>query len=447
MSLFSCSHCDAQSQKWAGRCLDCGSWGTLHPATEHVDAVTHKQKAQVAISGVAAATPVSFTGKVPRSLTRIPTGIAEVDRVCGGGIVPGALMLIGGDPGIGKSTLVAQIAGGIGKKVLYVSGEESFEQVKMRFDRLNVVQKNIQFLNEEQVEIICKTIQEEKPSLVIIDSIQTVATSAVDSEPGSVNQIKASTIRFLEVAKSLHVPILLIGHVTKEGSLGGPKTLEHIVDVVCYLEGDRTHQFRLLRAAKNRFGATSEIGIFEMQGAGLKEVQNPSQRLMQEREQYAGSVVSAVVEGSRVFLIEVQALVARTAFGFPQRKASGFDLNRLHVLLAVLQKRSGVDLSQHDVYINIVGGMRADDPALDLAVCVSVVSALTDHGIDPKTLVWGEVGLSGEIRSTALDEQRISEGKRFGCTSGVYRKKYKTVSDALNGLGLLQVNTAKTSKK
>ncbi|MCW1929955.1 MAG: DNA repair protein RadA [Candidatus Kerfeldbacteria bacterium] len=442
MALFACSHCDAQSQKWSGRCVECGSWGTLGAAPEQSALVTTKQKTQAAVAHVPAGKTIPFTTKAAVHVERMKTGINEVDRVFGGGIVPGSLMLLGGDPGIGKSTLVAQIAGALKNTVLYVSGEESFEQVQMRFDRLGIDQKYISFLPEEQVEIICKTVQEQKPAFVIIDSIQTVATAAVESEPGSVQQIKASTVRFLEVAKSSRIPMLLIGHVTKGGELGGPKTLEHIVDVVCYLEGDSTHQFRVLRSAKNRFGSTAEVGIFEMQNKGLQEVSNPSERLMKEREQHAGSIVGCVVEGSRVLLVEVQALVNRTAFGFPQRKASGFDLNRLHVLLAVLHKRAHIDLSQHDVYVNLVGGMRMDDPALDLAVCAAIVSALYDVVADQKTIVWGEVGLSGEVRTAPHESQRLSEGKRFGCTHPIYRKTSATIDAALRDAQLLKVKSS-----
>jgi DNA repair protein RadA/Sms len=346
------------------------------------------------------------------------------------------LLLIGGDPGIGKSTLVAQIAGKSTKTVLYVSGEESASQIKLRLDRLAIPQEQIQFLGEEHVEVICKTILETKPSLVIIDSIQTVASSAVDGEPGSTNQIKASTVRFLEVAKESNVPIVLIGHVTKGGELGGPKTLEHIVDVVLYLEGDRQQQFRLLRAVKNRFGSTNEVGVFEMHETGLEEVLNPSERFLHDRSFHAGTVVTAVLEGSRVFLIEVQALVNKTSFGFPQRKASGFDLNRLQLLLAVLDRRASISFETSDVYINVVGGGRIAEPSMDLAVCLALVSALRDVAISKNTVAWGEVGLGGEVRAISRERDRAKEAKRFGLSKVVSPENAKTLRDAIGSAGL-----------
>jgi len=415
--------------------VECGKWGTLDQQAD-ADVSTAKAQHKKQRDDVRGATPQAFAAMKGESIPRIHTGISECDRVFGGGIVPGSLVLLGGDPGIGKSTLVAQIAGYSKAPVLYVSGEESAAQIKLRLDRLTIDQSHCEFLGEEHVEVICKTIIERKPGLVIIDSIQTVASSAVDGEPGSVNQIKASTVRFLEVAKESNIPIVLIGHVTKGGELGGPKTLEHIVDVVLYLEGDRQHQFRLLRAAKNRFGSTNEVGVFEMQHTGLVEVLNPSERFLQERSFYPGTTVTAVLEGSRVFLIEVQALVSKTNFGFPQRKASGFDLNRLQLLLAVLDRRAHIGFETSDVYINVVGGGRIAEPSMDLAVCLALVSALHDVPLAKNAVVWGEVGLGGEVRSVGRQSDREKEAKRFGLTTSISPDSTKSLVEAIHTAGL-----------
>ncbi len=433
-TVYRCGNCDAQCPKWAGRCSECGKWGTLEKESA-AEAETPKAQRREALATVRAAHTTAFTQISADTVARLSTGITECDRVFGGGIVPGAVMLLGGDPGIGKSTLVAQIAGRLGRDVLYVSGEESAAQLKLRLDRLQIDQSHLQFLGEEHVEVICKTVLDMKPALVVIDSIQTVASSAVDGEPGSVNQIRASTVRFLETAKESNVPMLLIGHVTKGGELGGPKTLEHIVDVVLYLEGDRQQQFRLLRAVKNRFGSTNEVGVFEMHETGLQEVANPSERFLHDRSYHAGTCVTAVLEGSRVFLIEVQALVNKTTFGFPQRKASGFDLNRLQLLLAVLDRRAHIAFDTSDVYINIVGGGRIAEPAMDLAVCVALVSALRDVAIPRECVVWGEVGLGGEVRAVSRERDRAKEAKRFGLNTVVSAADCTTVTDALQKTG------------
>lgn len=435
-TVFSCTHCDAQFTKWAGRCSECGKWGTIQQSSEVV-APAATQKRKELMERVQAATPVSMTDVHVSNVCRLQTQLSEVDRVLGGGIVPGSLILLGGDPGIGKSTLVAQIAAGINASngtntsALYVSGEESAPQVKLRFDRMKINQKQIHFLAEEHIEVICKTIVETKPSLVIIDSIQTVASSAVETEAGSVNQIKASTVRLLEVAKQSDIPIIIIGHVTKGGELGGPKTLEHIVDTVLYLEGDRHHYFRLLRATKNRFGATNEIGVFEMQQHGLVGVENPATLFFQERSHVAGTCATAVVEGSRIFLVEVQALVSKTSFGFPQRKSSGFDLNRLNLLLAVLSRRARISFESFDVYVNIVGGSAFKEPAMDLALCVALVSSLRDVAVDPSLIAWGEVGLGGEVRAVSRQNDRAKEAKRFGLTHIISPRMVKHLDEAL----------------
>ena len=434
-TLHICNNCDAQFSKWSGQCAECGKWGTLEQSSS-TEAPQALQQRKQALDNVSAVKPTAFSDLTTAQVKRLTSGIEEFDRVLGGGIVPGSLVLLGGDPGVGKSTLVAQVAAGIGQTVLYVSGEESASQIKLRLDRLELNQSQLHFLAEEHVEVICKTITEQQPGLVIIDSIQTVASSAVDSEPGSVNQIKAATVRFLETAKTSGIPIMIIGHVTKGGELGGPKTLEHIVDAVLYLEGDRHHQFRLLRSAKNRFGSTNEIGIFQMQEQGLSQVANPSETFIAERSDSAGSCMTATIEGNRIFLVEVQALVTKTSFGFPQRKASGFDLNRLNVLLAVLQRRAGLPFDSHDVYLNIVGGVRFSEPAIDAAVCLALVSALYDQPLANTIIAWGEVGLGGELRSASRGDDRAKEAKRFGLTSPISASTVKNIRDTIAAAGL-----------
>jgi DNA repair protein RadA/Sms len=437
MSIFHCTNCDAQTSKWAGRCGECGKWGTIEAdATANLPA-TPKAKRAKALADVAAATPVRFAQVSTAATDRISSGLPECDRVLGGGLVPGALLLLGGDPGIGKSTLIAQIAARLPGEVLYVSGEETAQQVKLRFDRLGLSNEQLQFLAADHVEVIAKTIETIRSACVMIDSIQTMASGSVEGEPGSVNQIKAATVRFLEIAKATNVPVILIGHVTKGGELGGPKTLEHMVDVVLYLEGDRGQQFRLLRSVKNRFGATDEIGVFQMTRTGLQEVVNPSAVFVAERSHVPGAVITAAAEGQRIFLLEIQALVNTTVFGYPQRKVSGFDLNRLNVLLAVLEQRAGLSFGSVDVYINVVGGGAFKEPALDAAVCVALASALKKVAISEQIIVWGEVGLGGELRSVSASSLRLKEAKRFGATTVIAPPQVKTLQQALQLVGVV----------
>ncbi len=453
-TIYVCSNCDAQAIKWTGRCLECGAWGTLQMQT--IDQKTVEQKA----AQVSPAEITDFAKTRAKGLNRIKTDISEVDRVLGGGIVPGSLILLGGEPGVGKSTIVAQIAGAItltpdpspvsrekGVKklasqktkqsissplslhsgrgagdegVIYASGEESFEQIKDRLDRIKCNAKNIKFINETNVEKIIAALNQVKPALAIIDSIQTVHTSLLPSESGSINQIRASAVKFLEIAKQKNIAIILIGHITKDGMIAGPKSLEHIVDTVIYLETETAHDYRILRAAKNRFGSTNELGIFEMTGAGFKEITNPSAVFIDTNQQkITGSVISCIIEGTRPFLIEIQALVTKTVFGYPQRKSSGFDLNRLQVLTAVLTKRTKINLTNQDVILNIVGGLRINDPSMDLAICFAIVSSLLNQVIDRKTIVLGEVGLGGEIRNVSKLEQRLAEAEKLGFTKAI----------------------------
>ncbi len=418
-NVYICTNCGAQSIKWSGRCLECGGWGTLQLETVN----TEEGKA----GNINAAVPAQIIdlGKIAdEKLVRLKTGIEEFDRVLGGGIVPGSLVLLSGEPGIGKSTIVAQVADKIGLngkgQVFYVSGEESAAQVKARLDRLNCGLENIKFISETEADKICAALVKEKPALAIIDSIQTVYCPEIASEAGGLSQIRAAAVKFLEVAKKDGVAILLIGHITKDGQIAGPKSLEHIVDTVIYLEADTTNDYRVLRAMKNRFGSVNELGIFEMTGAGFKEIVNPSLVFVETGlENISGSVLSAVMEGTRPFIVNVQALATKTVFGYPQRRASGFDLNRLQVLAAVLTKKAKINLMAEDVVLNIVGGLKLNDPAMDLAVCLAIISSLLNKVIDNKTIVLGEVGLGGEVRSVPKLAERLKEAEKLGFTRAI----------------------------
>lgn len=408
-TIFSCSKCDAQYQKWVGRCLECGTWGSIKETVEQ--ALDEKTVATIHAN---IAQTHRLTQIQKETAIRIETHIPELDRVLGGGLVPGSFILLGGEPGIGKSTLALQAAAALPSS-LYISGEESVGQIKMRADRIGITSDTLSLANETNLESIIKTITTTKPSAVIIDSIQTIASTLTEGEPGSVSQIRTCATMILEATKSSGVPTILIGHVTKEGGVAGPKTLEHLVDTVLYLEGERFHTYRILRATKNRFGATDEVGVFEMHGEGLISVENPSHALLRERgENMSGTVVTCIMEGSRPLLVEVQALVHKTAFGYPVRKASGFDLNRLHVLVAVLEKRAGLSLAQYDIHLNIVGGLRIQEPAADLAICLAIASSFKDKMLGNDTVVFGEVGLGGEIRSVRYQEKRIKEAHDLG---------------------------------
>jgi DNA repair protein RadA/Sms len=414
-TIYVCSACDAQSPKWSGRCLECGGWGTLQMQT--VDQKTTDKMVTVNPAEIIDLKKIN----AEKEDQRLITNIKELDRVLGDGIMPGSLILLGGEPGIGKSTLVAQTADAISKnsQVIYCSGEESANQIKTRLDRLSIKADNIKFLNETNAEKIVATIKELKPALVIIDSIQTIYSSSIAGEPGNINQIRGAAVNFLEAAKTNNIAIILIGHITKDGSLAGPKSLEHIVDTVLYLEAETNHGYRILRAVKNRFGSINEIGVFEMTATGFKEITNPSSIFIEPNQNFTGSVISCIIEGTRPFLIEVQALVTKTVFGYPQRKASGFDLNRLQVLIAVLTKRAGLNLNNQDVILNVTGGLRASDPGLDLAVCLAIASSLLNQVIGNKTIILGEVGLGGEIRQISRLDQRLNEAEKLGFTKAI----------------------------
>jgi DNA repair protein RadA/Sms len=410
-SVFSCQNCGAQSPKWIGRCPSCNEWNTY---VEEILTVTPNlsTKSASVISGKA----LNLNEINSTTLSRINVGIEEFNRVLGGGIVPGSIILIGGEPGIGKSTLVLQLALGLpGKKILYASGEESLHQIKLRAERLKLHNSDCLFLNETSLENLLAYIENINPEILIVDSIQTLTTELIESSPGSVAQVRECTSALMKVAKQKNISIILIGHINKEGSLAGPKVLEHMVDTVIQFEGDTNNYYRILRAVKNRFGSTSEIGIFEMHGNGLTEVKNPSEQLISRTgEDISGTAISATVEGIRPFLIEIQSLVGSAAYGTPQRSSTGFDLRRLNMLLAVLEKRAGFRLITKDVFLNIAGGLKIDDPGTDLAVICAVLSSNLDVAIGHDCCFAGEVGLTGEIRAVSRLEQRVAEASKLG---------------------------------
>ncbi len=413
-TVYRCSNCDGQFPKWSGRCSECGQWGTLVPdvATPAKAGTTMPAGATVALHDVSRSAEIA----------RRDTGWKELNRVLGGGLVTGSLILLGGDPGIGKSTLVLQTAEQLAArrtKVLYVSGEESTEQIAGRLRRLTDQPAAIDFLPATILETVLATIKKTKPELVIIDSIQTISSTDAIGEPGSVQQVRAVTARLMEVAKTTGVAIILVGHVTKDGLMAGPKALEHLVDVVLYLEGDPLSPYRLLRSVKNRFGSTNDVGVFDMQDRGLIEVVNPSQVFLAERQSAPGAVATVILEGSRPFAVEVQALVSPTVFGMPRRTASGIDINRLHVLAAVLGRRSGLKLGSQDIFINVIGGLRIQERAADLAVSLAIASASSDIAIPTSVVALGEVGLGGELRQVPQLERRLQEAKQLGFTRAI----------------------------
>jgi DNA repair protein RadA/Sms len=416
-TVYVCQNCGHQSRKWLGKCPDCGEWNSL--VEERARAVSKAEAGARARLSFRDAKPVAYAEIESQDDARVSSGITEFDRVLGGGIVPGSLVLIGGDPGIGKSTLLLEVADKLsaqGHRVLYVSGEESERQIKMRGERLGVEAANLFLLPETNLEAILDEVEGSGAGAVIVDSIQTVSSSNIESAPGSVSQVREVASQFLALAKGRGVPVFLIGHVTKEGAIAGPKALEHIVDTVLYFEGERHHNHRVVRAAKNRFGAANELGVFEMTGTGLKPVANPSEIFLQERPlSVAGSVVTACMEGTRPVLVEMQALVAKSHYNYPLRKAQGFTESRLALLIAVLEQRvNGYSLREHDIFINVAGGLDIDEPAADLGVVAAVASSLKNRPIDPRTVVFGEVGLTGEVRGALQAQARAREAQALG---------------------------------
>jgi DNA repair protein RadA/Sms len=448
-TIFCCQSCGYQTPKWMGKCPDCGEWQTF---------VEEMQTAKSALGAMrnfssSQTKPVSIDSIELEDEDRILTNISEFDRVLGGGLVPGTLVLIGGDPGIGKSTLMLQALHGLaeqGHKVYYVSGEESIRQIRIRSKRLSTVSPELLVVSEINLESILMMVESDQPDVLVIDSIQTMFSPDLTSAPGSVTQVRESTVRLMLMAKKTGTPVLLVGHVTKDGAIAGPRLLEHMVDTVLYFEGDRNHVFRILRAVKNRFGSTNEIGVFEMNEMGLNEVANPSAAFLSERPATApGSVVTASMEGTRPILVELQALASSTSFGNPRRTILGIDHNRVVLLVAVMEKKLGMHLMGHDIFVNVAGGVKIDEPAVDMGIVSAVASSFLDRPIQKETIIFGEVGLTGEVRAVSHVETKVAEAKKMGFTrclvphsnlkrmteiKGIELIGIKTVSEAMEGL-------------
>ncbi|MCM1047257.1 MAG: DNA repair protein RadA [Clostridiales bacterium] len=422
-TVFYCQNCGYESSKWMGQCPGCREWNTF---VEEKISAKSSGNTQAAVARREEAKPSKLADIALHDEERLSTDIKELDRVLGGGIVPGSLILVGGDPGIGKSTLLLQVCRNMAnnnRKVLYISGEESLKQIKLRANRIGEFSESLLLLCETNLGIIEETIRRLTPDIIIIDSIQTVYQEDVSSAPGSVSQVREATNIFLQLAKGLGSSIFIVGHVTKEGTVAGPRVLEHMVDTVLYFEGDRHASYRILRGVKNRFGSTNEIGVFEMREQGLVEVENPSEFMLEGKPEGAsGSIVSCSMEGTRPILVEIQALVCRTNFGFPRRQAIGTDFNRINLLMAVLEKRVQLQMSDCDAYVNLAGGMRITEPAIDLGIALAVASSFKNRAIDDKMAAFGEVGLSGEVRSISMIEQRVKEAVKMGYTTCVIPK-------------------------
>lgn len=438
-SIFFCQNCGHEESKWLGQCPVCRQWNTF--VEEKVTAAkTGGQTKSLKEAEVVALSSVQTDRE-----ERVCTGIGELDRVLGGGIVPGSLVLVGGDPGIGKSTLLLQVCQRLTErkqKLLYISGEESLKQIKLRADRMGTFTDDLLLLCETNIETIRSVIEKERPSLVVIDSIQTMYSEEVSSAPGSVSQVREATNIFMQIAKGMGISIFIVGHVTKEGTVAGPRVLEHMVDTVLYFEGDRHASYRILRGVKNRFGSTNEIGVFEMRQDGLWEVENPSEFMLNGRpENASGSVVACSMEGTRPILLEIQALVCRSNFGMPRRTAAGTDYNRVNLLMAVLEKRLGLPLSNYDAYVNIAGGIRINEPAVDLGIVLALVSSYKNRPVSEDVLVFGEVGLSGEVRAVNMPEQRVSEAKKLGFQTCILPAVSLDAVKNIQGIKLLGVKS------
>ena len=437
-SIFFCQNCGHEENKWLGQCPMCKEWNTF---VEEAVAVTKSSTVKLAKE----AEVVALKHVETENEERIHTSIEELDRVLGGGIVPGSLILVGGDPGIGKSTLLLQVCQKLcekKKQVLYISGEESLKQIKLRANRMGEFTEDLFLLCETNLEVIKTVIEKRRPEMVVVDSIQTMYSEDVTSAPGSVSQVRESTNVFMQLAKGLGISIFIVGHVTKEGTVAGPRVLEHMVDTVLYFEGDRHASYRILRGVKNRFGSTNEIGVFEMRQNGLAEVQNPSEFMLSGRpENASGSVVACSMEGTRPILLEIQALVCNSNFGMPRRTAAGTDYNRVNLLMAVLEKRAGIHLSNADAYVNIAGGIKMNEPAIDLGIVMAIASSYKNRPIDEKTIVFGEVGLSGEVRAVSMPEQRVAEAKKLGFETCIVPEVSKELLKGITGIKVIGVNT------
>lgn len=451
-TAFFCKECGYESSKWMGQCPACRAWNSL--VEEPVAKAPSKGGTPLGRSVSQAGAGSLYTSKAAllseidiEEQDRITTGFKELDRVLGDGIVAGSLVLVGGDPGIGKSTLLLQVCrnlSGAGHRVLYISGEESLKQIKLRASRIGTVTGELKFLCETSLDRVEVAIDGEKPQIVVIDSIQTMYREEISSAPGSVSQVRESTGILMQIAKTRGIAIFVVGHVTKEGVVAGPRVLEHMVDTVLYFEGDRHASYRILRSVKNRFGSTNEIGVFEMEEKGLMEVENPSEYMLEGRpEEASGAVVACSLEGTRPILLEVQALVAETNFGMPRRTAAGTDYNRVNLLMAVLEKRCHYELSRVDAYVNIAGGMRMNEPALDLAIVMALISSYKDRPVDPRMLIFGEVGLSGEVRAVSQASQRVSEAAKLGFTSCVLPRVCLEKVKAPEGIRLIGVSNVR----
>lgn len=443
-TVFFCQNCGYEAAKWSGQCPACREWNTF---AEEPVAPKQKGVSTRKTGNRERKSPISLKNITSADQERISTDIGELDQVLGGGIVPGSLVLVGGDPGIGKSTLLLQVCRHLAERLpslLYISGEESLQQIKLRAARIGTFSDSLKLLCETNLADIEEIVLREQPKVVIIDSIQTMYQEDISSAPGSVSQVREATGVLMRLAKEQNITTFIVGHVTKEGTVAGPRVLEHMVDTVLYFEGDRHASYRILRGVKNRFGSTNEIGVFEMMESGLKEVKNPSEYMLSGKPEGAsGSVVACTMEGSRPMLLEIQALVCKTNFGLPRRTAAGIDYNRVNLLMAVLEKRLHLPLSSYDAYVNIAGGLRLNEPAMDLALVLAVISSFKDVPISDKTIVFGEVGLSGEVRAVSMAQQRVLEAKKLGFTRVIFPKSSQESVKNITGIDVIGVATVK----